>query len=195
MVKTHAIFIIATCISVRIMAQDSELPYYQVPDYPEAYNEFTVVARLVDGLGFRYFWATEGLTENDLDYKLANDVRTIRETLEHIYGLSGTIVNAPQNKANVPSDGKLSIAELRRRTLENIQLASELLKQGKPGDMDGYKVIFGGGDNSREFPFWNMLNGPIADAIYHTGQVVAFRRAAGNPIPPGISMFTGKKVE
>ena len=37
------------------------LPYYQIPDYPSSYNAATVAARTIDGLGFRYYWATEGL--------------------------------------------------------------------------------------------------------------------------------------
>ena len=46
-----------------------------------------------------------------------------------------------------------------------------------------------------EFPFWNQLNGPIEDAVWHCGQIVAFRRASGNPISKKISVFTGKVNE
>ena len=46
-----------------------------------------------------------------------------------------------------------------------------------------------------EFPFWNQLNGPIEDAVWHSGQIVAFRRASGNPISKKISVFTGKVRE
>ena len=42
--------------------------YYEIPDYPSEYNECTVVARLIDGLGFRYYWATEGLRDEDLAF-------------------------------------------------------------------------------------------------------------------------------
>ncbi len=44
-----------------------------------------------------------------------------------------------------------------------------------------------------EYPFWNNINGPIADAIWHVGQVVSFRRSSGNPFPKGVSVLTGKK--
>ena len=74
-------------------------------------------------------------------------------------------------------------------------MASKLILQGKAGDMDNYKVIFGSEGNTTEYPFWNMLNGPIEDAVYHTGQVVAFRRAAGNPMPSGVRVFLGTRVE
>lgn len=189
------IFIFILGMSHQSFSQNAELPYYEIPDYPEEYSEYTVAGRFIDGLGFRYYWATEGLTEEELDYAPAEDVRTIGETIEHIYGLSRTLVNAPQAKLNSASNGKLSLVELRKRTLENIQKASEIIKAGKGADMDGYKLLFGAEDSTREFPFWNMMNGPIEDAIYHTGQVVAFRRAAGNPIPSGVRMLTGKKSE
>ena len=44
------------------------------------------------------------------------------------------------------------------------------------------------------FPFWNMINGPISDAIWHSGQVVANRRASGNPINPKVNVFIGKTM-
>jgi uncharacterized damage-inducible protein DinB len=189
------LLIFVTIMSSETFAQNGGLPYHEIPEYPEVYTEYTVAARFVDGLGFRYYWATEGLTEKEMGYTPAEDVRSIRETIEHIYGLSRTIVNSVQSKVNSAPEGELTFEELRRRTLENIRLASELLKKGEAGDMDGYKIIFKNGDNTTEFPFWNMLNGPIEDAVYHTGQVVAFRRAAGNPIPSGVRVLLGKRVE
>ena len=177
------------------IAQEQPLPYHQIPDYPAEYNANNVAARLLDGLGYRYYWVTKDLKESDMDYKPSEDSRTTRETLDHIYGLSRTIVNAPQAKVNTSSNEDLSFEQLRERTLDNIALASKLLKEGQEGSMDGYKIIFKRGENTIEYPFWNMINGPIADAIYHTGQVVAFRRASGNPIQKGVRMLTGNTAE
>ena len=61
----------------------SEHLYDAIPDYPEGYEAGMVLGRFVDGLGFRYRWATEGLTESDLDYRPAEGCRTIRETLSY----------------------------------------------------------------------------------------------------------------
>jgi len=189
------LLITTVLVSSSLFAQEKQLPYHEIPEYPTEYNEYTVAARFVDGLGFRYYWATEGLHEEDLAYRPADDVRTIGETMQHIYGLSRTIVNSVLSKENSASEQDLSFEELRRRTLENIRMASELLMKGQTEDMEGYKIIFRNGDDTTEFPFWNMLNGPIEDAVYHTGQIVAFRRAAGNPIPPGVRVLLGKRVE
>ena len=42
------------------------------------------------------------------------------------------------------------------------------------------------------FPFWNHLNGPIADALWHSGQIVSNRRASGNPLNSKVNVFIGK---
>jgi hypothetical protein len=137
---------------------------------------------VIDGLGYRYYWATESLREEDLDYKPSEDSRTTRETIDHIYGLSKTISSTPRSKTNE----ELTFEQIRKRTLENFQVASNHLKEGKEDNLDDYAT---------NFPYWNMLNGPISDAIYHTGQVVAYRRASGNPIHSGVSVFSGKTKE
>lgn len=175
----------------------STLPFSEIPDYPDSYTAGTVMGRMIDGLGFRYYWATEGLTEKDLNYKPSEEARTLMETLDHLLGLSETIVNAPQSLPNVrPMDlSQLSYSQKRGRTLQNLAKASELLKQGQDSDMEGYQVIFKSGDNQSEYPFWNMINGPIADALWHTGQVVLMRRASGNPFNSKVSVFSGRVRE
>ena len=90
-------FITLILISTTLKAQEldkTESPYYQIPDYPEKYTAGSVAARMVDGLGFRYFWATEGLREEDLKYKPSEEGRTCGETIDHIYGLTLVILNA-----------------------------------------------------------------------------------------------------
>ncbi len=200
--KTIVMFFIFTFVMITQMNaqnrdvnqsnKDEDLPYRQIPDYPDSYTSETVAARMVDGLGYRYYWATEGLRAEDLVYKPSEDSRTTGETIDHIYGLSRTIVNAPQSKVNSRTQEILTFEEKRKITLENLEKASRLIKEG---NMENYKIIFQRGDEMSEFPFWNMINGPIEDAIYHTGQVVAFRRASGNPIHPGVSVFSGKTKE
>ena len=37
-----------------------ELPYYEIPKETNKYTAGSVASRMVDGLGFRYYWATEG---------------------------------------------------------------------------------------------------------------------------------------
>jgi len=172
---------------------DENLPYRVIPEYPEVYTPETVAARMIDGLGFRYYWATEGLTEKDLAYKPSAEARTTDETIDHILGLSLTIVNASMNQPNTfpRQEESLTFEQKRARTLEHLAHASQVLKDQPANTLDHNKVIFTNENGSSEFPYWNMINGPIADAIYHTGQVVSFRRASGNPINPNIRVFLG----
>ncbi len=177
--------------------QSQELPYHEIPEYPSDYSSGNIVSRMIDGLGYRYYWATKDLTENDLDYKPSEDGRTVLETLRHVYGLSVTIVNAPLNQPNLrPMDfSTYTYEDLRKMTLENFKKASELVISKEAKDFEGFKVIFKRSEQEVEFPYWHMINGPITDAIYHSGQVVLMRRASGNPIAPGVSVFMGKTKE
>lgn len=178
-------------------AQESgtvELPYQQIPDYPEDYTPGNVIARFIDGLGYRYYWATEGLTEEDLNFIPSEGARSTYETIVHIYRLSETIVNAPQNLPNISREDatSMSFATLREKTLFNLKKASDLLHDKSAEEIANFPIIFQRGENKSEFPYWHMINGPIADAIYHTGQIVSYRRSSGNPIHPKVNVFMGK---
>ncbi|WP_408037831.1 DinB family protein [Tenacibaculum amylolyticum] len=169
-----------------------ELPYYEIPEAPANYTAGTVAGRMIDGLGFRYYWATEGLTEKDLAYKPGEKTRSILDTADHILVLSIMTLSALEKTDMVfPKQGSLSFKEMRKMTLENFKKSSDILKKSK--DLSEYvmKIKRGNGEVA-EYPFWNQLNGPIADAIWHVGQIVSFRRSAGNPLPKGVSLLTGK---
>lgn len=175
------------------MAQDKALPYYEIPDYPEKYTAGTVAARMVDGLGFRFYWATEGLRPEDLNYKPSEDARTALETIEHIYEMSAMIRNATQLVVNVPGQSpKLPFHDMRKATLENFKIASDKLRASSDQDLKKYDMIYKNGDQKAQFPFWNHINGPIADCLWHVGQVVTFRRSSGNPFSEKVSVLQGK---
>ncbi|MEZ5041167.1 MAG: hypothetical protein R2828_14820 [Saprospiraceae bacterium] len=179
-----------------VMAQANEnLPYYEIPAYPEKYNACTVTARVIDGLGFRYYWATEGLRPEDLDFKPSQDARTTKETLDHIYGLVNVVANAVKQVPNTGDLPALTFAEQRRQTLLLLKETSDMLKASKPKQMKRFKMIFQREGSSTEYPFWNELNGPLSDALWHVGQVVSFRRSSGNPFNSKASVLQGKLRE
>jgi hypothetical protein len=178
-------------ITCQIQSQNDmkpDLPYYEIPFYPESYTAGSVAARMVDGLGFRYYWATEGLRDEDLAFRPNDMARTTEETIDHILGLSKVIVNATLNKPNDSNneDSELTFDEKRKLTLENIKTAADILRDSE--DISQFKLVFG----EREFPFWNNINGPIEDAVWHCGQIVSFRRSSGNPYNSKAGVFTGK---
>lgn len=177
-------------------AVEEPLPYRVIPEYPQTYNAGTVVSRMIDGLGFRYYWATHGLTEKDLAYKPSETNRTIDETVDHIYNLSRVIYNSAIKKPNDRTGSQetnLSFKAKRAMTLKNFKQASEIFIELT--DLGENKVVFISASGAREYPFWNQINGPIEDAVWHCGQVVALRRASGNPFDTNVSVFQGKRRE
>ena len=173
--------------TVMVAQTEDKLPYYEIPDYAENYTAGTVAARQVDALGFRFYWASEGLTEKDLVYKPNDSVRTSGETIDHIYNLSYVIVNATLNKPNDRKDSStMGFEDKRKQVLLNLKQASDILKVSD--DISQFKIIFG----ERKIPFWNNINGPISDAIWHCGQIASFRRITGNAINPKVDHFMGK---
>lgn len=174
-------------VTVFTMNAQDKLPYYEIPEPAKEFTPGTTASRMIDGLGFRYYWATEGLTEKDLLYQPSASARTTGLTIDHVLGLSQVILNATLQKPNGDKQPKMTFAEKRKKTLENLKKASEILRASK--DISQYKLIFG----KTEFSFWNAINGPIADAIWHVGQIVSFRRSSGNPFPKGVSVLRGTK--
>jgi hypothetical protein len=180
------VFCIIMFASLTAMAQRDSLPYAAFPPAPDHYSSGTVVSRLLDGLGFRYYWATEGLRPIDLAFRPSPEARTSRETLDHIYSLSTMIIGAVGG-SQTPAGQNSTFEELRKATLENIKKASTIIAGYSDHDMENLKVAFG----NQTLPFWNMINGPISDCLWHIGQVVTFRRSSGNPFSNKVEMFLG----
>ncbi|WP_193744399.1 hypothetical protein [Jejuia pallidilutea] len=173
-------------VTTFIMAQhDKKLPYYEIPEAPQNYTAGTSVARMIDGLGFRYYWATDGLRSEDLACKASDSGRTSGETIEHLYGLSNFILSTIIKDFTPVESTEMMFDEKRKQTLLNFKTASDILKV--TDDISKF-------DNNK-FPFWNVINGPIADALWHCGQVVLLRRASGNPFNSKVSVFAGKLRE
>ncbi len=82
--------------------------------------------------------------------------------------------------------------QLRAETLALLEKSSETLRNTpfQPHDITFAPNAAG---EVTTLPYWHLINGPISDALYHTGQIVSFRRASGNPIPSGVSVFMGTK--
>lgn len=190
---TFMVIFLAT--TTMLSAQNKSDYYYQIPDYPSEYSAGTVMARVVDGLGFRYYWATAGLTDANLSYQSNDDGRTINETLDHIWNLCRIVANSAKAEATTfdQDPSKLSFTDKRSQTLEFIKTASERLKKADESDFEKFDMIFKYPDgNSQEYPVWNVMNGPLSDALWHVGQVVLMRRGAGNPFSSKVGVLEGK---
>jgi hypothetical protein len=172
-------------------SQNDKLPYYEIPEASESYTAGTVVARMIDGLGFRYHWASEGLRAEDLAFKPSEDARTTGDTVDHILGLTNVILNSALKKDNEDVNTKgMTFEEKRSKTLTMLKQAADIFRTTE--DLSQFKIVFNRGGQRSEYPFWNQINGPIADALWHCGQVITHRRTSGNPFNSNASVFTGK---
>jgi len=190
--KTRVSLFILIAFTINITNSQSEaLPYYEIPEYPLEYNEGTIIARLIDGLGFRYYWATEGLRDEDLAFKPSEEGRTTAETVDHIYGLTKTIINSALKIPNVPTEeAEMTFVEKRAKTLNLLKQAADIFRVSD--DLTEFTMVFQRGENTTEYPFWNQINGPISDALWHVGQVITHRRTSGNPFNSKVSVLQGK---
>ena len=187
------LIVISTIISINVSAQNDNLPFKELGAYSEEFSSNNIVARMIEGLGYRFYWATESLTDKDLKYKPSEDSRSSLQTLEHIYGLSVFILYTFEGKEYDFSQDEMTFTELRNGTLKNLKIVYDMLNEN--ADISQMQVRLNLNGQSLAFPFWNAINGPISDSLWHTGQIVSFRRASGNPINPKVNVFIGKTME
>mgnify|MGYP006436255889 FL=1 len=163
-------FLIIYVFSLNVSSNaQSKVPYKEIPSYPANYTQGKVISRMIDGLGYRFYWATENLRVLDLNFKPDTLARSTFETMEHIYGLSFMILNASKNQVNERRNpDQMTANELRSAILDNLKLASEAMALVE--DLDELNILFQGSTERKTLPFWHVLNGPLADAISHTGQ-------------------------
>ena len=185
-------FILLGLYHLNIMSQTSEY-FKDISKYPTEINNGNIISRMINGLGYRYYWATEKLKENDLIYRPSKDAYSTKETMVHIFTLSKTIYNTTLSKINERPDIDIPVdyESIRNETLQFLEKASKNFLNLNSKELDQMKIKFNRGGTIKNFPIWNLLNGPIADAIYHTGQIVSFRRTTGNPIDSSVNVFMG----
>ncbi|MFT5764793.1 MAG: hypothetical protein ACI8VT_000492 [Saprospiraceae bacterium] len=166
----------------------NELPYYSIPGCPDEVSATNTIARFIDGLGFRYRWATEGLTENEMTFRPEKGSKNMIELLNHIYDLAyrtshtfGETVSADKRPE--------TFSELRENTLVLYFDLSSRLKEMDDAALIAAKT--NGRMINNQPVFWYFMNGPIADALTHVGQITSWRRIAGNPQPKGVNVFFG----
>jgi len=165
-----------------------QLPYHVLPEPPEEVTAATVLVRLVDGLGFRYRWATEGLRDEDYKYQPSPDSMSMRQLLGHIHGLANWVLQSLGEETQ-PLPEAPSLQEIRGITLDKISRIRSRLLETKPEQLVSLRIRTRGSD----YPLWNMINGPLSDALTHVGQVNSWRRLNGNPVPAH-NVFLGRSA-
>ena len=167
------------------MDKNQELPFEDISKTPNDLTATNTLLRMVEGLAFRYRWATENLSEENIKFKPHPTSMSVEEVNAHIFDLvdstNRVFGGEKQNK-----DSLNSFQKLRIKSLNILADLSERLKEMSDEDLSEIEK-----NTSRKLPFWYWINGPIADALTHVGQITSWRRIAGNPQLKGINVFIG----
>jgi len=164
---------------------------YEIPQAPATLDGVAVFTRFLDGLAFRYYWATEGLRDEDYEFRPGPSSMSTKELLQHVMNLTLMIDQCSANAAVRESFESEDPAALRRKTLEILQRARGRIAGLDDRALAGHRVVRRDGSI---WPVWNVMNGPLADALTHVGQINAWRRLNGNPVAPA-AVFTGRPPE
>ena len=161
------------------------MPFEDISKTPNDLTATNTLLRMVEGLAFRYRWATENLSEENIKFKPHPTSMSIEEVNAHIFDLvdstNRVFGGEKQNKDSLNSFHKLRI-----KSLNILADLSERLKEMSDEDLSEIEK-----NTSRKLPFWYWINGPLADALTHVGQITSWRRIAGNPQLKGINVFIG----
>lgn len=184
------IFLFTLSINAQTDKKEIDLPFSEIGEYPADFSQANIISRMIEGLGYRYYWATKSLTENDLNYKSSEDARSTIQIIEHIYSLTIMISSSFEKKEFKFTSVTYNYDELRTKTLLKLKYIHDELRSNP--DFSQLFIKFERGGTKMEFPFWNQINGPISDALWHCGQVVMNRRSSGNPLQSDVNVFVGK---
>ena len=160
---------------------------YEISSAPEKLTGASVFARVVDGLAFRYYRATEGLCDEDFDFRPGPESMSMRDLLKHVLHLANMVKQCVFDASERDSIETEDARELRDRTLECLRRVRQQLDSVSDEELATHGVLKR--DGSR-FPVWFILNGPLSDALTHVGHINAWRRLNGNP-QPRVNVFAG----
>lgn len=162
--------------------------FYVISDPPAEVRGATAIARMVDGLGFRYRWSLEGVDERFLDYRPVAEAMNVRELLLHIHFLATHIHACFVDQEEIKCEAS-SLYGIKHETRAILHKVRETLVRMSDEELAVKRVIRKAGH--AEFPFWFFINGPLADALTHVGQISSWRRMAGY-MPVKADVFNGK---
>jgi hypothetical protein len=156
--------------------------FQSIDGYPDSVSAENIVVRLIQGIGFRFYWATEGLREHDYEFD-GGGLNSIAAMMQHILRLLRWVRSEILPEALAGADEGSTVRD-------NVFAELQMLQKGFAGmsarELQGLRI--------EGLPFWHIINGPMADALTHIGQINVLRRIAGNPAPAA-NPFTGRGRE
>ena len=143
----------------------------------------TFFARFVDGLAFRYHWPTEGLRPEDYAFRPSADSMNLLELQKHMLHV---VFMIKQTVFDADAAGSRAVRERRPKSFarghpgELVRIVREHLDELSDDRLATHQVLRRSG---ARHSVWNIMNGPVADALTHVGQINSWRRLSGNPTP------------
>ena len=162
--------------------------YQNLPEPPDQISGCTILTRFVDSIGHRFYHATDGFTEHEINFRPVEGSMSMMEVISHLYRLLFWTYSCFNTDVR-PNKGLETFEEYRAEILMVCEKLSTHLKTFPAADLDKTNILLRRANKT--YPFWYLINGPIADALSHIGQLTTWRRIAGNPIAR-ISPFTGE---
>lgn len=145
--------------------------YHALPPAPDHITAANVIARILASIGFRFYWATEALTEQIYAFQPGHGTRSIEETIDHVWELLNWLYRAIDPEGKPKPEGALP---LRAATLELIETLEEAFSAMDQEEVAALQIL--------QEPFWPVLNGPLSDVLTHIGQIAMMRRLGGLPV-------------
>lgn len=161
--------------------------FQSLPPTPSNLRSGAILSRFIVAIGFRYQVATNGLTQNEIQFRPVEGSMNMLELLDHIYKVLSWAYKAfdKNAKMDIPTN---TYEGYREGTLQVCEAFKKRLEEMTDEEIEQTEVYLKRIDTT--FSFWYLINGPISDVLTHIGQINSWRRIAGNPVDR-ISPFTG----
>lgn len=138
---------------------------------PERCSASGVLQRLVDTIGYRFRRALVGIEDEQLGWRPQVDVQSIDELIDHI----GELIEATL--------AALERRERRRAVWDPFEIFDLLMRLHQVlDDYDDEDLAL---IDFSVAGLWTLINGPLADALTHIGQINMLKRLQGIDSPNG----------
>ena len=131
-------------------------PYKELPSPPEKISSGAILARMIDGIGFRYQVATDGLTDNEVNFLPTDGSMNMIELLEHIYKVLFWGYRACDDQLEYRKD-LATYDDYRNETLEICQAFKKKLLTMSDEDLNQISIFLK--RKNKTFTFWYLIKG------------------------------------
>lgn len=144
-----------------------QLPYHIKPNYPKKMTTGIVMARMIDELGYKYYWATDSLLNDELSHSFHSS-NLPRLLLRGVYQMSENIITYTSENSIKPelNPEEMSFEDLRKNTLFNLKEVSHILINNR---------------GASRFLNWNPFIKSVAYFDTYCDQIILFRENIGKP--------------